>query len=127
MTNEEKYLNEHLGKRNPFKVPEGYFDSLVSEVMEKLPDAQQTEITEPLRTKAVEVTLFARIKPLLYVAACLLVAVFSFMVYFSDTDDAAGQYQMSASAGVSSDTYLDEMTDYAMVDNYDIYACLTNE
>jgi hypothetical protein len=127
MTNEEKYLNEHLGKRNPFKVPEGYFDSLVSEVMEKLPDAQQTEITEPLRTKAVEVTLFARIKPLLYVAACLLVAVFSFMVYFSDTDDAAGQYQMSASTSVPSDTYLDEMTDYAMVDNYDIYACLTNE
>ena len=31
--NEEQYLINKAGKENPFRVPEGYFDSLASQVM----------------------------------------------------------------------------------------------
>ena len=33
---EEKYLIEKVGKENPFRVPEGYFDTLSSQIMAKV-------------------------------------------------------------------------------------------
>lgn len=116
MNSEEKYIRERIGQRNPFQVPEGYFDNLCSEVMAKLPAA-------PVEQK--KPTLLYRLRPYLYAAACLLIAVFTIAVFFGDADDDA-QQEMTAQ-GFSNDTYLDEAVDYAMVDNYDIYACLTNE
>ena len=41
MMNEEEYLNSKLGKKNPFTVPEGYFEQLTAQVMEKLPEKKQ--------------------------------------------------------------------------------------
>ena len=34
--NEEQYLIEKAGKENPFRVPEGYFDTLASQVMARV-------------------------------------------------------------------------------------------
>jgi hypothetical protein len=34
--NEEQYLINKAGKENPFRVPEGYFDSLASQVMSRV-------------------------------------------------------------------------------------------
>ena len=34
--NEEQYLIEKVGKENPFRVPEGYFDTLASQVMSRI-------------------------------------------------------------------------------------------
>ena len=105
--NEEKYLEDRMAKRNPFKVPEGYFDSFAENVMELLPEQQ----------KKAKRTL---LRPWMYAAACLLVIVMSVAVYFSnitaDTQDAAIM--------AASDTYIDEAVDYAMIDNEDIYALL---
>ena len=36
--NEEMYIQEKVGKRNPFRVPDGYFDNLTAQVMENLPE-----------------------------------------------------------------------------------------
>jgi len=33
---EEKYLIEKVGRENPFRVPEGYFDTLSSQIMAKV-------------------------------------------------------------------------------------------
>ena len=35
---EEKYISDKLGRRNPFAVPEGYFEQLTAKVMEQIPD-----------------------------------------------------------------------------------------
>ena len=124
MTNEEKYLRERIGTGNPFKVPEGYFESLVPSVMEQLPAQPSVETVEAKR-----VPLIFRLRPLLYAAACVLIAVFS-VVVFMDYDKTAEQDMMQL-AGVQNttvnDTYIDEVADYVMVDNSDIYACLVNE
>ena len=69
-----------------------------------------------------------RLRPLLYAAACLLVAVLSVAVYLSDDKaTGAGQTAVAKATEVSADAYFEEAADYAMVDNHDIYACLMND
>ena len=105
--NEEKYLEERMAKQNPFKVPEGYFDSFAEHVMDILPE-QKLKAGRTI------------IRPWMYAAACLLVVVISIAVYFSkinaDTQDAA--------VVAATESYIDEAVDYAMIDNEDIYALL---
>ncbi len=120
MKNEEKYLKSRMGEKNPFRVPEGYFDSLTAQVMERLPEEAGGKVV------VMRPTLVERLRPVFYVAACLLIAVLSFAVYF-DQSEAVGDQPMVAEQSMTGEQYFDEVADYAMVDNYDIYACLTNE
>ena len=38
MGTEDKFLKEQFGNKRPFKVPDGYFENLASQIMEKLPE-----------------------------------------------------------------------------------------
>lgn len=61
MSPEEKILQK-IGKKNPFTVPENYFENFTQELMDKLPAKEavlQTEVP----------TLWQRVKPWLYMAA----------------------------------------------------------
>ena len=61
MNPEEKILQK-IGKKNPFTVPENYFENFTQELMDKLPAKEavlQTEVP----------TLWQRVKPWLYMAA----------------------------------------------------------
>ncbi len=120
MTNEEKYLERHVGKKNPFRVPAGYFENLTAQVMEQLPEQAGAKVV------AMQPTLLERWRPVIYVAACLVIAVLSFTVYLTQQEEDGGQ-PVVAEKTVSGDQYFEEAADYAMIDNYDIYACLTNE
>ena len=105
--NEEKYIEERMAKQNPFKVPEGYFDSFAEHVMVLLPEEK------PKAKRMV-------IRAWMYAAACLLVILFSATVYFSNQNNDTQE----APAVAVSDQYIDEAVDYAMIDNDDIYALL---
>ena len=61
MSPEEKILQK-IGKKNPFTVPENYFDDFTQELMDKLPAKEAV-----LQTEAP--TLWQRVKPWLYMAA----------------------------------------------------------
>lgn len=115
--NEEQYLSTRMGKRNPFTVPEGYFEQLTAQVMDQLPEK-----------KPAKVAVMKRIRPWLYAAACVCVGVFIAAIAFNrQTEDLQGQQQM-ANVGQEnvyySDSYIDEAADYAMIDNQEIYSCL---
>ena len=117
MMNEEQYLSTRMGKRNPFTVPEGYFEQLTAQVMDQLPEK-----------KPAKVAVMKRIRPWLYAAACVCVGVFIAAIAFNrQTEDLQGQQQM-ANVGQEnvyySDSYIDEAADYAMIDNQEIYSCL---
>ena len=43
---EEDILLKKLGKENSFKVPDGYFENLTSEVMNKLPEKEKVAFKE---------------------------------------------------------------------------------
>ena len=134
MINEELYLRSRMGKENPFRVPEGYFDNFASQLMEKLPGkpAMDGVGAERVTTEVRHTALIKHLRPLLYAAACLLIAVMSVTVYLTRSDMEADNQTMAVvaqtqDASTSSDAYFDEAADYAMLDNYDIYACLASE
>lgn len=109
--NEENYLRERISKKNPFQVPEGYFEDFATQVMANLP-AREQKLT--VRHSA--------LRPWMYAAACLVVAVFCIAFYFSRIQpDSPEMSQM-----IVSESYMDEAADYAMIDNTDIYACLAD-
>lgn len=112
MMNEEQYIKNRLGDRNPFRVPDGYFDSLTAEVMKNLPE-------EPKQG------LLVRLRPWMYAAACLVAVVFTATLYLMSPD---GSGQMATTETANSDnTYVEDVADYMMADNNDIYALLASE
>ncbi len=113
MENEEKYIKEKVGQDNPFRVPEGYFEQLTQQVMSQLPKRQQ---------KARQL----RFRPWYYAAASIvLLAMMGVSVYFHQDKDE--QQQMAVTVETNTEnTYIDEVADYAMIDNTEIYACLAD-
>ena len=53
---EDTELKNRIGKENPFKVPEGYFDSIVPEIMKQLPEAEVQENAEITNGETASVT-----------------------------------------------------------------------
>lgn len=114
--NEEQLLRSHLDPhKNPFRVPEGYFDNFASELMKQLPEQQPVARRISLR-------------PWMYAAACLFVAILTTAIYFSapDSTDKQSSVAVTSSMTVEQDSF-EEAADYAMLDNQDIYACLMGE
>ena len=118
--NEEDYLRSKMGDKNPFKVPEGYFEQLTAKVMDRLPEK-----------KRVRKTVFRQLRPWLYAAACVCFGVFIAAIAFSNkTENAATPQQVAVTTEQTetdvyySDNYIEEEANYAMVDNQEIYACL---
>ena len=105
MTVEEKHLKEIVGQRNAFRVPDGYFEQLTAEVMQRLPEQQKARTT--------------MLRPWLYATACTVAAVLMGVTYYWHQDSAD---DMMADGNYYEE--VDEVADYAMIDNIDIYACL---
>ena len=122
MTNEELYLNSKLGKKNPFTVPDSYFEQLTAQVMDRLPEKKQKPKTAVIK----------QLRPWLYAAACLCVGLFTAAMLFNNKNDQTDkQMQMATleqeNTNYYNDNYIEEEADYAMVDNQEIYACLLAE
>ena len=118
MMNEEEYHRSRMGTKNPFTVPEGYFEQLTAQVMDRLPEK-----------KPAKVAVMKRLRPWLYAAACVCVGVFVAAVAFNQqTEDLQGQQQMAnmgqENVNYYSDSYIDEAADYAMIDSQEIYSYL---
>ena len=120
---EEKYLIERVGKQNPFKVPEGYFDTLTSQIMAKV-DAEGAPVKEVRNAKKAKLVW---LRPLLYAAACGCVLFVSVASYMSHEDQSIAAPAQSAVAVKTMDYSFDEAADYMMIDNQDIYACLSSD
>lgn len=118
--NEEMYIQEKVGKRNPFRVPEGYFDNLTAQVMQNLPEQPKR------RAKSV----FMR--PVFYAAAAsvcaLLIAGAAWMWGPSAEVSSPAAVQAKATTQPqqqdASGEYMEEAADYMMLDNHEIYAYL---
>ena len=113
MMNEELYIKSRIGNKNPFCVPDGYFDSLTAEVMQKLPEQPKKK------------GLVVRLRPWMYAAACTVAVLFTATIYFFAPEN-VNQPQVAAVESAT-DTYVEDMADYVMADNIDIYACLASE
>ena len=73
MTNKEKNIEDELRARQPFRVPEGYFEGFTDDFMCRLPQKAAPE--------AKVINFYGRIKPWLYMAAMFAGIIILFNVY----------------------------------------------
>ena len=110
-------------KRNPFTVPEGYFDNLTARIMEQIPETDSAD------------TPTAELKPrnnrrwigwTLGVAASVALAVL--FVKLPDIMPSTNGNHQTAMTSTDDNNYDEqyeqEMLEYAMVDNSDVYRYL---
>ena len=90
MINEENYIRSKMGNKNPFTVPEGYFDDFATRMMEMLPE-QEAKVIE------MKPSVWLRWRP--YVAAASICAVIcgSALFYFGQQNTE----QTTAHAGMN--------------------------
>jgi hypothetical protein len=81
---------EEIEKIDPFKVPEGYFEGLTSNIMSHLPDRVQVE--------PIKINLWTRLQPWLYVAA-MFVGI-SLMINLFTGDIGQSQVKTFATGGL---------------------------
>ena len=113
---EEKYISDKLGRRNPFTVPEGYFEHLTAQVMDKLPERRQKARTVWMR-------------PVWWAAAAvcaLFVSTAAWLAWPQASDPSQGPMAEVVVQQQPDDAFFDEAADYMMLDNQDIYACLAS-
>ena len=133
--NDDLCLKETVGNRNPFRVPDGYFEQLTQQVMQQLPDREpsvakqvdmaQKPVSQPRARKV-------QMRPWLYAAACTALALMLGVSYYfmqspaTSTDAAPMASAVPAANATLDNSYIDDMADYAMLDNTEIYACLSD-
>lgn len=132
--NEEEYLRTKLGNRNPFTVPKGYFDHLADSVMQQLSDdcvMQQLpddRVMQQLPDDRKH-SVIRSIRPWLYAAACIAILIVSVLFVSHQSNQPTQQQAAVNNTGKTetlSDNYIDDMADYAMVDNEEIYLYLAD-
>ncbi|NCC08977.1 MAG: hypothetical protein EOM31_00440 [Bacteroidia bacterium] len=118
---EENKIVSKVGKENAFEVPEGYFESLTSKVMDQLQEVDQVVEQAPE-----EVSKWTKMKPLFYMAAFFAGAALIIRVAsFTQKEDVASDATM-ANTEVVSDELIDVAVDRAMMDDYSLYVYLTD-
>lgn len=118
---EEDILLKKIGKEHSFKVPEGYFENLTSEVMDKLPEKEKVAFKEE------PVSTWTRLKPLAYMAAMFVGAALIIRVASSDHKPVNSDVAVSeAETEAASDQMIDFAVEGAMLDDYSLYVYLSD-
>lgn len=120
MNKEEQILLKRFGKKEPFKVPDGYFDDFTSKLMERLQERSEHQLAvAPLRSRQTRLWRFLSVA-----AALVCVMVMGATLYL-------GIYKTRDTTSVALNSHdetkaiygdFDQMADYTMADNEDFYA-----
>ena len=120
---EEKYIEERVGKRNPFLVPDGYFEHLADQVMASLPEQpEQQESQKQPKARRIGIRSLSY-----YAAAAVCALVISVAVWqaFPGSSQQA-VVQTPVAYQEPSDADFEEAADYIMLDNNEIYSLLAD-
>lgn len=112
---EEKYIEQKVGKRNPFRVPEGYFEDFHAQLMQQISEQKP-------RAKSVWMR-----KPMYYAAACacaLFISATAWLLTSKPDTNVSAPTQLASQQDVHEEEF-DEAADYMMLDNHEIYALLS--
>lgn len=118
---EEDNILKKVGKENGFRVPDGYFENLASEVMSRLPEKETPAMSEREPTK------WERIKPWVYMAAMFVGAALIIRVASTGRTPVDDRMAVDeAETEVVSDEYISAVLDNSMLDDYSLYVYLTD-
>lgn len=131
MIDYEGNIIKTVGKRNPFRVPDGYFDDFASRLLSSLPNEERaTEASNGETAKIVAMPRRHGLRTMICAAACLCAVAFGASVYLAklspDGDKAKSTAVPTYAQYAETDTYEEDIADYAMMDNSDIYAYLAS-
>ena len=114
---EEDYILKKVGKDNHFQTPEGYFDNLTSEIMNRLPEMDYSQ-------EEAEISTWQKVKPWIYMAAVFVGAAFILRLggvlvknnpdYIADEEEQLERQ------------YIDQIVNDAMLDDYTFYQLLSD-
>jgi len=117
---EEDKIQKKIGTENPFRVPEGYFEHLSSEVMSRLPEKEKQAITQR------EPTRWERVRPWLYMAAMFIGAALIIRVGSSDRTSPVQVQHMAADETETEMEYINMAVENSMIDDYSLYVFLAD-
>lgn len=111
-------MTSSANAKNPFRVPEGYFDTLPQRVMERIKEEGQAG--QPKRRR--KSRFFIRLT-----AAAVLTGFFSLagLMIYEQSHPLTSSQAPTALASAQEMEFADELLDYAMLDNNDIEYYLT--
>lgn len=118
---EEDNILKKAGKENVFRVPDGYFENLASEVMSRLPEKEKPVFI----TK--EPTKWEKMKPWLYMAAMFAGA--ALIIRVASADRAPADSMMAkddTETEIVSDEYISTVLDNSMLNDYSLYVYLSD-
>ena len=107
-------LQKKYGKKNPFTVPEGYFDHFAEELMNQLPEKETTPLPQ--------IKLWDRVKPWVYMAAMFVGLMFTIRTFIGETQEESDMGNLSDMP----DEYIESIVDQTMMDDYELYQYLTD-
>lgn len=117
MDKSDQVLRRKFGSKAPFRVPDGYFDHFANEFMDKLPEQ---------KARIVSISPWWHYyRPAMFVAACICGVVMSFGVYLH-TSHFSNEAKINVHMESLSNNTIDQMADYTMLDNEEIYASLVD-
>ena len=117
MKEEDKILKK-IGTENPFRVPDGYFENLTSEVMNRLPEKEK-----PASEKK-EVTMWERAKPWVYMAAMFVGA--ALIIRVASSEHTPSVERMAADDTETEMEYINMAVENSMLDDYSLYVYLAD-
>lgn len=112
--NEEDFLIRQAGKERPFTVPENYFSDFAQQMIDNLPQKR-----EHVQKTGRKVTVLRILRPIV-AAACICGAVFCAGMFFTDSD-ASDSQAASNRFQYTAESNMNQMLEYAMLDNEDFY------
>lgn len=119
MNREDQHLEQQFGRRTPFRVPEGYFDGLASQILQNLPEPEEQQ------ARVVRHSFwYGRKRTVAVAAASIGLAILGLgRMVQSDRRAAADMADAHASASVPSEySAFKALEDYTMLDTEDMYA-----
>lgn len=120
---EEDNILRKVGAGNSFKAPEGYFENLTSEVMNRLPEREKSA-----SDGSKEPTMWERVKPWTYMAAMFIGA--ALIIRVASTHHEPEISEVAAievtDSGNISDQYINAALDGSMMDDYSLYVYLSD-
>jgi len=122
MTNEDSYITSKFRREEPFRVPDGYFDTLTERVMASIDSTQRSTKASLVSVKSTNknARLWRRVA-LIAACFCGVVLGLGFLIHPSN-QPAQVIATPTTVAELSGENILDVAIDYAMLDNEDMYA-----
>ena len=114
---EEQDILRKVGTKNPFHVPEGYFENFTQELMSKLPE-KDSYIPES------EINLWTRVKPWIYMAAMFVGIMLSVRIFVGEPQKDDFPISMAEAEQLPTEEW-ENIATRLIAENYDIYEFLT--